>query len=186
MYSIVAHDPTTNSKNILSVADFFNSNHSSYSINKYLISIKHTLLKVSGTKSILPSIIVTDHSFALMNSVVQTFDNCSLLEYLHYVFELLHNETSKKTIESVLPCKLQICSTHFLKIIIKNVKEAKVQKTIQNLFIFVFSFLQNSTCIKDFDRNLLHIYNIFMQPRINEDFSNSYNFLKVKIMFVFI
>jgi hypothetical protein len=174
MYSLVAHDPET--KNIISIADFFSSSHASVTISKYLSSIKHNLMKYHSHCT--PPFIVTDHSIALMNSVLQTFNNTTMLEYLHYVYRFLLIPQNKKTIEFSL-CKLQICSAHFLKIITRKARTLKVEKKVFYFFVFAFTILQNASSMIDFNRYLLHIYNVLMNPRINSSLCTSYNILKV-------
>ncbi len=172
-------DPSRNV--IVSLADFFTSSHTSMMISKYLFTIKALMLKCISPAmraKIFPSYIVTDHSFALINSVLATFNNCTLLEYLNYTFHLIFD---KKRAGSTNQIKMHICSVHFLKIIISKVNEEKVSRDTRNFFIFCFTILQNATRIEVFERNLLHIYNVFMQPKLTQSCLVSINIIKSEL-----
>ena len=168
LYSIVMHDPET--KTVVSLADFITTSHTSINICKFLFMIMHDLKdnmsKAKGIRAIAP-FVVTDHSMTLINAVIQTFNGCSILEYLHYTYELIFNGKNKESIEKILPTRLQICAVHFLKIIIKKAKLITKLEKLRHAFVFSFTLLQNATSIQEFKRYLIHIHNLFMQPKFN-------------------
>lgn len=112
-YSIVCHD--TEKKNIIPVAEFLTTSNNKPSICRYLEELKVKFLIDSKQKN-LPKIIVTDMSWALINSVLYVFNKCSMQEYLIRCWDHLFH---KKSFENIV---YYTCSTHFLKNIIKKSK----------------------------------------------------------------
>ena len=95
LYSITVND--SENKIIIPISEFITTRHDSLSISKYLLSIKNTFenyAKHSSEKPILfpfAPIIITDHSWALINSILFTFNNnCSIESYLHKLTNLLN------------------------------------------------------------------------------------------------
>ena len=83
LYNIVCHDPVQ--KNIIPLAQFFTTQHSTHSISRYLLSIKNNFLKSCANKSdsfALAPIIVTDESWASINAISDIFNNCGKLNSL--------------------------------------------------------------------------------------------------------
>ena len=168
LYSIAMYD---RAKHVLvSLADFVTTSHSSMNICKFLFTIKNLLnLYISKAQSIVEvaPIFVTDHSMTLINAVLQTFNNCSIFEYLQYTFQLIFDGKDKQSIERVLVTKIHICGVHFINIIKKHAKLVTKNKKILHTFILFFTLLQNSTSIQQFERYLLHIFNVLNQPKMN-------------------
>lgn len=84
LYSLVFHD--TIKHKILPLAEFISTAHDQITIGKYLSSIKSIL---EQNKVAQPKIIVTDMSWALINSVLLIFNNCNILNYLNYCYLIL-------------------------------------------------------------------------------------------------
>jgi hypothetical protein len=79
LYSIVSHDPST--KTIIPIAEFVSCSHGALAISNYLFHIKSLFsqnIKMKN-KFIFAPIIVTDFSWALINSIHQAFC-CELFE----------------------------------------------------------------------------------------------------------
>jgi hypothetical protein len=82
LYSIVMHDKIN--KCIIPVAEFFSSNQETTTINKYLIEIKREIeINIqSSSKFKIAPIIITDFSWAIINSILEIFNRCSINHYL--------------------------------------------------------------------------------------------------------
>jgi hypothetical protein len=78
-YSVVCHD--TNKKNIIPIAEFVTTSNNQISIANFLSEIK-LRISMATTKNVYPKIIVTDMAWALINSVMRVFNNCSMIEYI--------------------------------------------------------------------------------------------------------
>ncbi len=112
-YSIVCHD--TKNKIIIPVAEFLTTSNNQITISNFLSEIK-LRISLATTKNVQPKIIVTDMSWALINSVMRVFNNCSMLEYLESCFSFIFE---KKSFNMVI---YYTCSTHFIKNIIRKTK----------------------------------------------------------------
>ena len=70
-------------------------------------------------------------------------------------------------------------STHFLKTVIKDVKNTTATDKQKKAFIFSFSLLQNSTSLKDFEETLKNILNVFFRENIDQIFLNSLEAIRI-------
>ena len=73
----------------------------------------------------------------------------------------------KNSAENILVTKLHICATHVLNIIIRSAKLVTKSDKIRHAFVLSFTLLQNATSTDEFERYLVHIYNLYMQPKFN-------------------
>ena len=85
-HSIVCHDPLN--QQIIPVFEFHTTSHNDITISRYLIYLKKTL-ETFSQKSIIPPFIVVDFSWALINSVMLTFNSCTISVYLDWAYRLL-------------------------------------------------------------------------------------------------
>ena len=180
LYSIVFHDK--DKKLINPIAEFVTTANDSKSISSYLEVIKLELLKkIPKTATYrLPPLVVTDFSWGLINSVMETFNCCTTDIYINWCFEVLfYQNACSIPIVNAMKTIFILCAFHFLKLIIKKVRKIKPHgependKKIQNAFIFVLTLLQNATTVDDFSKNLKHAFNIFNLKYISSKVSNS-------------
>ncbi|CAF1151313.1 unnamed protein product, partial [Brachionus calyciflorus] len=162
-------------KVLIPFSEFVTTANDQITITKYLRSIQNKL-----NKNYYPNVIGTDMSWALINSVLTTFNSCSISDYLNIVFEKLFiNE--KINIEEKIKTKIYLCSTHVLKNIIKKAKKIKVDKSVQYSFLFVFTLIQNSRSILEVENYLQNIHNVFNNPVFDESVVYSFNLLQQMI-----
>jgi hypothetical protein len=121
---------------------------------------------------------VTDQSWALINSVLEIFNNCSVSQYIDWAYEIF---VEKKDKFKLMPINLCICSVHFFKKILKKVKKVKADKVTIDAFLFSFTYLQNSFTIEQFHSNLVDIFICFSQKYLNASSLNAMKSLKKKI-----
>lgn len=102
-----------------------------------------------------------DFSWALINGVLNVFNKMSIREYLDWSFRKIINNKEDKI--EILPTntRVYLCSTHFLKSLVKKTKKIDLEPNIRTFFIFCFTLLQNSVSIIQFNNYLLNIKNIF-------------------------
>jgi hypothetical protein len=173
LFSIVSQDPLT--KSIIPIAEFISTSQTSIPVSTNLFFIKQTILtQIKGKKkySFAP-IVVTDFSWALINSINHVINNCNFMQYLHWTFDILVNNCN--TINKMMTTRLHLCATHFLKIIVKKAKKLKSAKEDQKVvktFVFAFTLLQNSTTMREFDTYLIHIFHLFNERQMNKTFEN--------------
>jgi hypothetical protein len=119
LYSLVFYDKKNH--NILPIAEFVTTKHSQINITQYLISLR-VFIELNTKRRFNPRIIVTDQSWALINSVHMAFNNCTTVAYLELCFNVLmsgkKDENYKRTIH-------YLCSTHILKVIKEFLKQAR-------------------------------------------------------------
>ena len=159
-YSIVCHDNIN--KQIIPLACFVTTSHTVSSISTNLTIIKDLLvanINASKYHAIAP-IIVTDHSWALIGSIMKSFNQCTVLTYLIWCFDIFIKGEHEKA--HYFWTKVYICSIHMLKIIIKHAKlVVNTPKKIKNALIFSFTLLQNSIHPDEFNSHLEDIFIIF-------------------------
>ena len=170
LYSLVFHD--TIKHKILPLAEFISTAHDQITIGKYLSSIKSIL---EQNKVAQPKIIVTDMSWALINSVLLIFNNCNILNYLNYCYLILTQ--NKQELNQIIKVKYYLCSTHFFKNIKKKVKKLDIPKDSRILFLFSIVLLQNAINLKQIDIYLKHIHNIFCNKFFDESVKQSIDYL---------
>ena len=129
------------------------SAHDQTTIAKHLSSIRS---KMEQNNIKLPSVIVTDQSWALINSVMHSFNNCKIQNYLDWCFIMLLNKD-----QNLMKVRLLLCSVHFLKNVIKKSKSVSCQDHVRKMFINFFTLLQNSTNLDQFNFYLGHLFNVF-------------------------
>jgi hypothetical protein len=171
----VSHDK--DNQVIFPIAEFLTTAHDSLTISKYLLSIKHHL-KESDYESTV-RIVVTDFSWALMNSVINIFNGCTIMAYLTWCYDHLYglgiHSSSIKTIHIH-------CCVHTLKNVIRKSKHVKCDPKVRNCFIFCFSLLQNAVQPEDFEAILINIYSLFNQKFTTKYVLMSLSFLRERIL----
>ena len=180
LYSAVCHD--TVKKQIIPVFEFITTNHTGESIGKYIsFAISKISQNIGSDKnfSIAP-IIVTDFSFALINGAMNAINKCSLTYYIQYCYNLLVNGDNLINMTT----HLYLCSTHFLKSMIKKVKRFKMKDNgwIINTFIYSFSLIQNSITMEEVENNMINFYNLFNSKYKNESVMYSKEALRTEII----
>jgi len=177
-YALVFHDTTH--KSIIPFAEFVTTANDQTSISKYLCSIK-LKLDENSKENILPKIIVTDMGWALINAAMLTFNCCNVSNYLNWCYDMMFKPYDL-VLSNSMKIKSYLCSTHFLKNIIKKAKSVTVfSNHITSTFIFMFTLVQNSISVKQIEIYLKHIHNIFNNPYLDWTVYESLNFMSKEI-----
>ena len=127
-------------------------------------------------KEAVASIVVTDNSAALIKSVCETFNHCSITIYINWTYDVLIKKSEKDSIKSCMKTYLILCQSHFFKILLKNAMILKVEPRIwksRNNFFFGFTLLQNSNLIEEFNEIFRSYYLIFNKEFMDEELRNS-------------
>jgi hypothetical protein len=157
LYSIVMHDFIKNK--IIPMSEFVSTEHNTISISHKLFYIKKSIESYSTTDGFIqPKVIVVDFSWALLNSILDVFCNQKIGMYLLYCFQrLVVNANTKELI--TIP---YICSTHFLRMMFRRAKSLNnCDNNMVNIFIYVFTLLQNSRSLNEFSEFLCLAFKIF-------------------------
>ena len=182
-YSIISRD--LKKKLILPIAEFVTTAHDSVSITKYLFSIRKILENSlnANKRFILPPIVVTDFSWALITAVLEAFNNCSVINYLNWTFDVILKYSENNQLNQIMKTRIIICQTHIFKAVVhktnifieqRRSKELNYDKynQIKKLFLFCFTILQNSICLDDFNIALHDIFNIFCREYSTNETNN--------------
>ena len=182
LYSIVSYDTDTNS--IIPVAEFLTTFQECTTICQYLLDIKNKIEQyISGKKYAIAPVIVTDCSWTLINSILTIFNQCTIIQYLDWCFDLIVSGNQIEYKNTAMPTNINLCSVHFLDIIwkdtIKVLSEGrrlrlKHKEKIKQTFILSFTLLQCCSNFDAFNSYLADIYNIFNQKSQNKSFLISF------------
>ena len=177
-YSMAFHDSLHTS--IIPFAEFVTTANDQNTISKYLSSIK-VKLEEHSKENLLPKIIVTDMGWALINAVMLSFNNCTVLNYLNWCFDMLFRPYDAN-LTKVMKIKSYLCSTHLLKNVAKKAKSIQVfSNHVRKTFIFMFTLIQNSVSIDQIDIYLKHIHNIFNNEFLDVSVYESLHFMAQEI-----
>jgi hypothetical protein len=92
------------------VMEFITTDHRSFSLSAKLEYFLADCREMNHGMVVLPTVIVTDFSYALINAVLISFNKMSLLAYLKLTYESL---TSGKSLKSLTI--LALCCAHMMK-----------------------------------------------------------------------
>lgn len=102
LYSFIMYDPEN--KLIIPISEFVTTSHTILNISKYLLSIKSIINANTKKDDIqLSKLVVTDFSWALINSVLNIFNNCNTNQYLALCFDYLVLNPQSHNLLSVFP-----------------------------------------------------------------------------------
>ncbi len=110
-----------------------------------------------------------------------TINKHTLTEYIQYCFDLLiMDKKNLKTIKTIV----YLCSTHFLKSIIKKTKPLfnSAGKIVINQFLFGFTLVQNSITMNEIENHLVNLYNIFNNKYLDKRVEYSLAAIKTEII----
>lgn len=181
LYSIVAHDVIK--KVYVNVADFVTTRHTSINLTKYFLDIFYL---IQASNAIFAPVIVIDFSWALLISLMKSINNCDLIAYLDWSYDML---VLKKTNDHIkrdyMKSKLVLCSVHFFKNVVKKTKalmikskKSYINSKIKKIFLFSFTLLLNSISVEEFIKHLTCIYYLFSSIKWNESVIYSYRTLR--------
>ena len=172
IYSLVFHDKDR--KIILPLAEFISTAHDSHTISTYLSKIKDDLERSIPKNGFqIAPFICTDFSWSLLNAVCKVFNSCDFDFYIKWCYEMMFKRTKSLIIYQCMKVILHLCGAHFLKLIIKKVRKInpfdykrnkeykKMNRIVQQTFIFAFTLLQNASKVDEFIDLFLAIYVIF-------------------------
>ena len=164
-----------NNSSIIPLAEFLTTANDQTNVTKILLSIKNLLSEFK--KDLFPSVIVVDHSYCLINSIMLSFNGCHLSVYLNWCYDMIFKKPSDSEFMNLIKVKVYLCSTHFLKNIIKQTKTINANENVKKGFIFMFTLLQNSLTYKQFDSYLMNMHNIFNNQYLDESVFISLQFI---------
>jgi hypothetical protein len=187
LYSIIMHDKKT--KTLIPVAEFISTIQNSTWISSNLFFIKTMMIENVRNKNkiAIAPVMVTDMSWALINAIHEAFNNCSIVQYLKWSYDVVTARNINFDMHSLMRVRTYLCSVHFLKIMKTHAKsklhgiEKERQKNILKTFLFSFSILQNSKTLDEFEDNFKDFYFVFTQKFQNDLYLTSIVKMKEKL-----
>lgn len=168
----------------MSIADFVTTSQTTHTISKYFLAIKHILDIYSHKQFAIAPIIVSDFSWAIINSVCEIFNRCDSAKYINWTYEVLikHKKTEfADKLNGLMITRPIICSTHLLKNVVDKCNKITSSKDLKNALIFSFSLLQECNTIEQIDFYLENIYIIFNSPFFDESVDRSIKIVKTEL-----
>lgn len=179
LYTIVCHD--SKNKIIIPIGEFFSSSHTTTTITRYLIFIRDRFYSYSREKYKIAPIMVTDFSWALINSILHVFNNCTIYQYIKWTFEKTVVKKSNLA-DHEFPTRIYLCSTHFLKSFVRKIRKTSASVKQKKSIIFAFTLLQNATSIAEFSEYLLYVIQLFFSKTWSTSCKNAFGKIKAECL----
>ena len=126
-------------------------------------------------------LVLTDNSPALIKSVCETFNNCSISVYINWTFDILIKKSENQSTKSCMKTCLILCQSHFFKNIVRKCDEiisGEKNCEVKQLFLFCFTLLQNSSFLEEFNEIFRSFFIIFNQESIDAELKDMIDFIK--------
>ncbi|XP_034064636.1 uncharacterized protein LOC117541546 isoform X2 [Gymnodraco acuticeps] len=148
----------------LPVCEMLTNEHSIPPITFWLMQF---LRKLSQYTKIKVHQVETDYSWALLQSVLLSFNKESIVSYLDRAFAICSKLKSWKEIKMLTV--LHICSAHVLKAVAQSIGRRTADKGLKDFATFAFARLQNATSMT----TALHIFRSLCTVLIGKHNSNA-------------
>jgi hypothetical protein len=158
-----------------SFLDFITNDNTTKSISTSLNTWISSLNELTSISKILPDIIITDKSFALINAILISMNQEASVPHLHKLYAIFVEKRNTENIKYFV--LILICCNHITKAISTQLHAKVNLKEIRTLSLFSFGLLQN--CV-EFSTALIlwkNIYIIFNSTNKTPMFVAAYNFL---------
>lgn len=133
LYSLVAHIRTSKSETgiLLPVAEAFLSSHYANDVAGFLLKLE-TFCNQHAISWPIAARICTDWSTVLINATLKIFNSTSKGNTLENYISACYEFSSTKVKPTMVV--IQICCSHFLRIVDKDIKSIKIPENVSNFF----------------------------------------------------
>ncbi|CAF0937448.1 unnamed protein product [Brachionus calyciflorus] len=107
----------------------------------------------------------------------------SVLDYLKWSFGFINSSYNEINDVKEPECVIYLCSTHFIKNIIKQANKTIANEKAKRAIIFCFTLLQNSSSLQQIEDYLVNIYNIFNSRYLDRVTTFSIGIIKDEVLF---
>ena len=154
----------------LPVAEFVTNSHSVPSISHWLMEFNRRLSHITGRKI---AQIETDYSWALMNSVLISFNHEDVSAYLCRAFEIVSGQLK------VIPkfTVLHLCSAHILKAVSQAFGRTTSDRGIKEYATYSFAYLLNCTSLPEALEVFYHMCVLFDAEQHTDSINTSERYL---------
>ena len=158
----------------LPLGEMMTNDHCTASISNFLLVLQRDYKKVKN-KALQPQKVESDFSWAIIHSVLLTFDHCDISAYLTGAWDYLMN--GKAFIYKTI---IHICTAHMIKMMLG--KLAIKDKDKRKFFAYVIARILDSTRMSDLDRLFHHLCNICIAKFDSEGVQDSLQKLNDEVM----
>ena len=151
------------------VAEMLSSSHTKVTVEHFLNSIVHQLQKIS-TGRVIPSVVETDFSWALIQAVLQSVNHQDIVMYLRLAWKVL---TSKKPWPAGVT-KVHICCAHFMHLMSRNLKRVCSDKGLRQYTLHCTGLLVMSKTLSSASSILKDVYLVLGENLMTKSVSDAH------------
>ena len=144
LYSMVMQNPIEG-RSALPIAEFLSNDHHSSEIRHFLGVFCNNVKQLSS--NYVPRQVETDLSWAMIQGVLQAFNEHNAKAYLDYIWDVIHKDHTIKEMKT--KTFVHTCSAHMLQVFIRTLSLKKVEKGLSNFILRTLSCLLNCTDIEE-------------------------------------
>jgi hypothetical protein len=164
------------------IIEFFTTDQSQRSVTQFLtsasIKISEYQKKLSANQELIEDcIFVTDQSSVLINSILKTFNKCTLSQYIQWTYDILIDGKDDINYFKIMKTLIYNCATHLLKNVLKQTEKITKNVKVKKAFVFCFSLIQNSTDLDQIEKYIKMIFMIFNTQIKDENVSTALSLL---------
>jgi hypothetical protein len=137
LYAVIFKDGT-DCINTIPLAHALLTDHTVPSISYFLGNLAHEI-KEFKKKTILPSFFVIDFSAALMNSILQAFNEENINTHLNRCWNVLNRNYNSVQLRSL--SFIHLCCSHVIHAIARSLNAAHIDKKIRRGVLHIFAFI---------------------------------------------
>jgi hypothetical protein len=153
---------------LLPVAEMLTTNQTSLNIEIFLIKIIASIKRLTTVHTNIANYIVIDCSFAEMNAIAKS-NGLTLEKYLKELF-MAYEKKDMKSIDGL--CLIAWCSSHFTKIVVKDVKKnypGKGNNNIRGVVVEIIMEMMSCESFSDLDFYIKQMLVLFKKKYMDDE-----------------
>ena len=158
-------------RNSLPVFDFLSNRHTADWLTQLFTHFMGDVKRSNGGKPIVPRHVVTDFSYPLMSAVLSIFNSMNIIQYLHFVHDVIHGKVSADSMSS--HSFISICCSHMIKATAGQLRRRETDPENRKLALVIFAALQRCHDLHTAKSLYRHAYIVFNSQRATNDVLNS-------------
>jgi hypothetical protein len=164
-YSMIANEIN------VPVLEFVSSSHTSDTLSYLMKRFLSDVRLVNGGRSVQARHIVTDFSYAILNSVLDAFNHQTLKKYLHYCFELMKGTHPDAVVRHTT--HLALCIAHMFKALSNRLKSMENNRFRRRKVLVLLAVMTTTVTLEQASLMYKHVYTVLCSPNVTEAVENS-------------
>jgi len=140
------------------ILEFISDRHDINSISKHLLTFKSYCIQKFKTWPLFDNI-VTDHSTAIINSILNAWLCIDFFQYLNLSYEWFVKESIPEN-----HIMVKLCCAHYFKNVVKDIKKNFLSVNVRRFYIYVVNKILNATSVKECDLYIKSMFYIGCSP----------------------